>query len=297
MIAAQRIRCGETETAVAGGTESMSNYPFLLREARFGYKLGHGMLEDSLISALNDPFSHVHMGITAENVARKYGISRERQDAFALESQRRMAVAVEAGAFEEEIVPIEVKINKRETAQFNRDEHLRPETSLEKLAALKPAFTDDGTVTAGNASGINDGAAALVVMSRDKAQQLGFRPMARIVGSAVRGVDPQVMGTGPIPAVQKLLKETGVAADSIDIVELNEAFASQSLACIDELHLDPQRVNPCGGAIAMGHPVGATGSILVVKLLYALKHGGQRLGLVTLCVGGGQGMAVLFERL
>jgi acetyl-CoA C-acetyltransferase len=296
MIAARRILLGETDTAVAGGTESMSNYPFLVRKARFGYKLGHGTLEDALIFALNDPFDRVHMGITAENVAREYGIPRDRQDAFALESQHRTAAAQAAGVFETEIVPIEVELGRGRTAVFREDEHPRPDTSAEKLAALKPAFADEGTVTAGNASGINDGAAALVLMSRRKAEALGLEPLARIVASAVRGVEPRLMGTGPIPAVRALLAQTGIDLEQIEIIELNEAFAAQCLACIDALDLNPDRVNPNGGAISLGHPVGATGSILAVKVLHALQRTGGRLGLVTLCVGGGQGMAVLLER-
>jgi acetyl-CoA C-acetyltransferase len=293
---ATAIQTGFANVVVAGGTESMDNLPFYLRKARFGYGMGHGTMEDGLILALSDPFTGSHMGITAENIAAKFQIGRQEQDEFALESQKKAGVALNAGIFKDEIVPVKVKAGKEEKI-FDTDEHVRPDTTMEKLAKLRPAFKENGTVTAGNASGINDAAAAVVLMTEDKAKELGLKPIVRIAGAAVAGVPAEIMGTGPIPAVRKLLKETGVTLNEIDLIELNEAFAVQSIACIRELGLDIHKVNVNGGAIAFGHPIGATGAILTVKLMNDMQRKNARYGLETLCIGGGQGIAVLYELL
>jgi acetyl-CoA C-acetyltransferase len=296
--AVQQIQSGQAEIVVAGGTESMSCSPVYLRGSRFGGDRAH--LVDSNTEAGQQPKEvygeNLGMGITAENVAAKYQVSREDQDAFALESQRRADAAIREGRFKEEIAPYEVK-SKKSSMLFDTDEHPRPETTLEKLAGLKPAFRKDGTVTAGNACGRNDGAAAVVVMSADKAAELGVQPFARIVDWAQAGVSPEIMGIGPVPAVKKLLERTGKSLDEIDLFELNEAFASQGLAVIRELGLDQEKVNVNGGAIALGHPVGATGARIVITLMHELKRRGLRYGIATLCVGGGQGMAILIENL
>src|SRR5581483_6909539 len=275
--------------------ENMSRYPYLLRKARGGYRLGDGTLEDNLTRVLHDPFTACHMGVTAENLVEKYGVSRQDQDAFALESQRRALEAIAAGRFDEQIVPVTVPKGRGETTVFSRDEHPR-QTSLEKLATLPPAFKEHGTVTAGNASGINDAAAAVVVASASRARELGLRPRLRLVAQAVAGVPPEIMGIGPAPAVRRLLERAGARLDDVDVIELNEAFAGQALSVMRELDLDPAKVNPNGGAVALGHPVGATGAILVAKLLWELERTRGRYGLVTLCIGGGQGIATLFER-
>lgn len=295
LVAAQEIRDGLCEVAVAGGCESMSNIPFYLRRARFGYRMGHGELEDGLITALSDPFTRYHMGITAENVAEKYHVTREEQDRWALISQTRAAAAKSAGKFADEIVPVEVKVNRKETRIFAEDEYIRPNTTAESLAKLRPAFKEGGTVTAGNASGINDGAAAVVLMKEEKAKELGLKPLVRLVDAAIAGVDPMLMGIGPIPAMEKLMKKTGLAKEDIGLIELNEAFASQSVACVRELGLDEDLVNVNGSGIAMGHPIGATGCIITVKLMNEMRRRGVRYGVATLCIGGGQGMAVLYE--
>ncbi|BCV21388.1 thiolase family protein [Moorella sp. Hama-1] len=295
VLGAMEIAMGFADIVVAGGAESMTNLPFYLRKSRFGYVMGHGELEDGLITALSDPFTRNHMGITAENVAEKHGITREEQDAFAFESQRKAALALKSGIFNDEVIPIKVKCGKNEERVFDTDEHPRPDTTLEKLAKLRPAFKKDGTVTAGNASGINDGAAAVVMMTEEKAKELGLKPIVRLVSAAVAGVPPEIMGIGPIPAVRKLLKRTGIKLDDIGLIELNEAFASQAIACIRELELDISKVNVNGGAIAFGHPIGATGAILTVKLMNDMVRKGVRYGLETLCIGGGQGLAVLYE--
>lgn len=289
------IETGDAEIVVAGGGESMNNLPYYIRKARFGLRMGDSVLQDGLVTALSDPFSGVHMGITAENVAEKYGITREEQDKWALRSQLLAAKAREEGAFTQEIVPIEVK-RKKETFIFDQDEYIRTDTSLEKLSKLRPAFKEGGTVTAGNASGINDGAAAVVMMSAEKAEELGLNPQLRIVAHAVAGVDPSLMGTGPIPSTKKALARAGMQIDDIDVIELNEAFASQAIACIRELKMDENKVNVHGGAIAMGHPIGGTGAILTVKLMYHMRKDALRYGLETLCIGGGQGLTVIYER-
>lgn len=295
VTAAQELRDGMCTIAVAGGCESMSNIPFYLRKARFGYRMGHNELEDGLITALSDPFTRFHMGITAENVAREYHVTREEQDRWALISQTRAAAARAAGKFEEEIIPVEVKVSKKETRLFQEDEYIRPNVTPEGLAKLRPAFKEGGTVTAGNASGINDGAAAVVLMTETKARELGLKPLVRMVDVAVAGVDPMLMGIGPIPAMEKLMKKTGIPKEDIGLIELNEAFASQSVACIRELGLDEEIVNVNGSGIAMGHPIGATGCIITIKLISEMRRRNVRYGVATLCIGGGQGMAVMWE--
>ena len=273
----------------------MSNLPFYLRSARTGYRMGHGQLEDGLITALSDPFSGNHMGWTAENVAERFEISREEQDRWAAISQERAAKAQEEGKFTEEIVPIEVKVNRKETKIFDYDEHVRPGTTVEKLAKLRPAFRENGTVTAGNAAGINDAAAAVVLMKESKAEELGIKPIARLLDAAFAGVDPSIMGIGPVPAFRKLIEKTGITKEQIDLIELNEAFASQTLACMKELGLDEEKVNVNGSGISLGHPIGATGCIITIKLIQEMKRRDARYGVATLCIGGGQGLAVLFE--
>jgi 3-oxoadipyl-CoA thiolase len=293
IAACHAVRAGDGDLFVAGGVESMSRAPLVMGKPERAFARGNQTVWDTTLGwrfpnpSMEAMFPLESMGETGENVAERYGLSREEQDAFALESQRRHAAAVEAGRFDDELVPV---------GEVARDEHPRADTSLEKLAALKPAFRADGTVTAGNSSGLNDGAAALLVASAEKAAELGVEPLGRFVGSAVAGVDPRVMGIGPIPAVRKLLARVGIDATQLDLVELNEAFASQSLQVIRELGLDPETVNVNGGAIAIGHPLGMSGARLVVTLLHELRRRGGRYGLATLCVGVGQGQAALFER-
>ncbi|PWE28024.1 acetyl-CoA C-acyltransferase [Pararhodobacter marinus] len=291
----QALALGDAEFGLAGGAESMSNAPYSVPAARFGHKMGDATFLDMMLGALTCPFGTGHMGVTAENVSDEHDISREAQDAFALESQQRAARAIAEGRFKDQIVPIVMKGRKGEIV-FDTDEHPK-ETSLEKLAALKPAFKKDGSVTAGNASGINDGAAALVLARRDAAEAAGLKPRARIVGYAVAGVRPEVMGIGPIPAVEQLCERTGLSVSDFDVIESNEAFAAQALAVNKGLGLDPAKVNPNGGAIALGHPVGATGAIVTVKAMYELERTGGRYGLITMCIGGGQGIALAIERL
>ncbi|MCH8161286.1 MAG: thiolase family protein [Chloroflexi bacterium] len=293
--AARWIQTGDADVIVAGGAENMTMMPYYLRNARSGYRLGHGELEDGITHLLSDPFSKDHMGITAENLADKFGISREEQDEIAARSQQRAVAAIEAGRFKDEIVPLEVKVG-RETKTFDTDEHPRASSDKEALAKLRPAFKKDGKVTAGNASGINDGAAAVVVMSKSKAGELGITPKLRMVARAEAGVEPALMGMGPIPAVRKVMDKAGMAVDQMDVIELNEAFASVAAACSNVLGLDAEKTNPNGGAIALGHPVGASGAILTVKLMYELERSQGKFGLVTLCIGGGQGIATIFER-
>ncbi len=295
VTAVQEIRDGMCEIAVAGGCESMTNLPFYLRKARLGYRMGHGELEDGLITALSDPFTRNHMGWTAENVAAKYNVSREEQDRWAEISQARADKAQKDGKFKDEIVPIEIKVSKKETAVFDQDEHIRPGTTMEKLGKLRPAFITDGTVTAGNAAGINDAAAAVVIMKESKAKELGIMPIVRLVDVAVAGVDPSYMGIGPVPAFQKLLEKTGIQKQDIGLIELNEAFAAQAIACMRELELDEAIVNVNGSGISMGHPIGATGSIITIKLMNEMVRRQVRYGVATLCIGGGQGLAVMYE--
>lgn len=295
LTASHEIVAGLCEIAVAGGTESMTNIPYYLRQARFGYRMGHGELEDGLITAISDPFTRNHMGITAENVAEKFKITREDQDKQALTSQQRATKARSEGKFKDEIIPIEVRVNKKETKIFDEDEFIRPNSSMESLGKLRPAFKENGTVTAGNSSGINDGAAAVVVMKESKAKALGLKPIVRLIDASVAGVDPNIMGIGPVPAMKKLFSKTSVKQEEIGLFELNEAFASQAVACIRELGLSEEIVNVNGSGIALGHPLGATGCIITIKLMNEMARRGVRYGVATLCIGGGQGLAVLYE--
>lgn len=295
VTAAMEIDNSFCEIAVAGGGESMNNIPYYLRKARTGYRMGHGELEDGLVTALSDPITRNHMGITAENIAERYHVSREDQDAYALMSQQRAAKARDEGKFTDEIIPVEVRVNKKETRIFDTDEYIRDNTTMEKLSRLRPAFKKDGTVTAGNASGINDCGAAVVLMKEEEARRRGRKPIVRIADVAAAGVDPAYMGIGPVPAVRKILKKTGLTAEDIGLFELNEAFASQSLACIRELGLDIEKVNVNGSGISMGHPIGATGCIITIKLMNEMVRRQVKYGIATLCIGGGQGLAVLFE--
>ncbi|MEA4848258.1 MAG: acetyl-CoA C-acetyltransferase [Clostridiaceae bacterium] len=294
-IAAQQIISGECDIVVAGGTENMSAAPYLLRNARRGYRMGHGEIIDSMIyDSLTDVFNNYHMGITAENVAEKYKISREEQDAFAAASQNKSEAAIKEGRFKDEIVPVVIPSKKGDVV-FDTDEFPRAGVTVESLAKLKPAFKKDGTVTAGNASGINDGAAALVVMAADKAEELGIKPLARIVSYASAGVDPSIMGVGPIPAVKKALERAKLKLEGIELIEANEAFAAQCVAVAKELGFDMNKVNVNGGAIALGHPVGASGARILITLLYEMKRRNLKRGLATLCIGGGMGTALIVE--
>jgi acetyl-CoA C-acetyltransferase len=293
-LGAQIIKAGEADCLVAGGMESMSRAAYLLKNARWGYRLGHGQLMDQLI--LFDPLSGNTMGETAENVAVKYAVAREDQDQLALRSQQLAEKAVKEGAFREEIVPVELPKKKGAPQVFDTDEHPRFGTTIEALNKLPPAFKKEGTVTAGNSSGMNDGASALILMSERKAKELGKTPLAYIVAYASAGVEPSLMGIGPIPATRKALERAGLTLDAIDLIELNEAFASQALACIRELGMNLDKVNLFGGAIALGHPISASGGCLLVKLLYGLKRLNLRFGLATMCIGGGQGIALIVER-
>ena len=293
--AAQSIMLGDTDMALAGGAEVMSRAPHYLQTGRFGHKMGDATMVDGLTGVLTDPFGSGIMGITAENVAEQWQISRADQDAFAAESQRRAAAAIAEGRFRDQILPVDVTVG-RKTVRFDTDEHPKPSTTAESLAALKPAFRKDGSVTAGNSSGINDGAAAVVLASEAAAERAGLTPLARIVGYAHAGVEPNVMGIGPVPAVRSLLARTGLSIDDFDVIESNEAFAAQALAVARQLGFDPEKVNPDGGAIALGHPVGATGALITVKAIDHLKRNGGRYGLVTMCIGGGQGIALAVER-
>lgn len=295
VTAAMEIDHDFAHIAVAGGAESMTNLPFYIRKARFGYRMGHGELEDGLITALSDPLTRDHMGITAENIAAKFGITREEQDEYAYGSQMKAAKAREEGKFKDEIIPLEVKVSKKETKIFDQDEFIRADSTMEKLAKLRPAFKKDGTVTAGNASGINDCGAAVVVMEAEEAVKRGLKPIVKIVDAAVAGVDPAYMGLGPIPAVRKLWEKTGVTDDQVGLYELNEAFAAQAIACIRELKLDPEKVNVNGSGISIGHPIGATGCMIAIKLMNEMVRRHEKYGIATLCIGGGQGLAVLFE--
>jgi len=297
-LAAQSVAGGEQNIVVAGGMENMSAAPFLLPEARWGYGLGSGEVVDSLLSeALTDPGEQCHMGITAENIAADMDVSRRDQDEFAALSQQKAAKAISAGRFQTEIVPVEVPQRKGDPIRFGTDEHPRPDTTVEVLAKLKPAFKEDGTVTAGNASGINDGAAAMVVMARDEADRRGIQPMAAILGYASAGVEPTRMGLGPVPATVAVLGAADISLGQVDAMELNEAFAAQSLGVIRELELPVEKVNVNGGAIALGHPVGASGARILVTLLHILRDRDLSVGLATLCIGGGQGMAMVVKAL
>lgn len=294
--AAQAIQLGDADVAVGGGTESMSRGGYLLPALRWGQRMNDGGTVDMMVGALTDPFDTVHMGITAENLAERWKIAREQQDEFAVESHRRAINAIEKGYFKEQIVPIELKTRKG-TVVVDRDEHPRADASVEGMAKLRPAFKKDGTVTAGNASGINDGAAAVVLMEQEAAQKAGLKPLARLLAYGLAGVDPRIMGIGPVPACQKALQKAGLTVDDMDVIESNEAFAAQALAVSCDLKFDPKTTNPNGGAVGLGHPIGATGAVLTVKALYELQRTGGRYALVTMCIGGGQGIAAVFERM
>jgi acetyl-CoA C-acetyltransferase len=294
--AAQHILLGDCAIAVAGGAESMSRAAYMLPSGRWGQRMGDAPVIDAMTAALHDPFGHGHMGVTAENIASKYGFTREQQDEFALESHRRAANALDKGHFKSQIVPVELK-SKKGVEQFTTDEHVRKGAKMEDLAKLKAVFKKDGTVTAGNASGLNDAAAAVVLMESATAKKANLKPLARVVAYAHAGVEPQVMGLGPIPAVKRVFEKSGLKPADMDVIESNEAFAAQAMAVTKDLGLDPARVNPNGGAVALGHPIGATGAILTVKALYELERINKRYALVTMCIGGGQGIAAIFERL
>lgn len=296
-LATQAIQLGEADIVVAGGTENMTRAPYVLDKARQGYRMGDGKIVDTMIAdGLTDAFHGYHMGITAENLAEKYNISREEQDAFAANSQQKAEAAQQADRFKDEIVPVEIK-KRKETVVVDRDEFPRAGVTAEKLAGMRPAFKKDGTVTAANASGINDGAAALLIMSEDKANALGLKPLARIVSNAVAGVDPAIMGIGPVPATKKALEKAGLSLADIDLIEANEAFAAQSLAVAKELDFDLAKVNVNGGAIALGHPIGASGARILVTLVHEMqKRDDVKYGLATLCVGGGQGVSTIIEK-
>ena len=296
-LAAQLIRTGDADVVVAGGTENMSMSPYLMRNVRWdGLRMGKANMDDSLIEGLSCPVNNYHMGVTAENVASRFEVTREDQDQMAVLSHQRASLAVDAGLFKEQIVPVSVPQQRGDPVSIERDEGPRNDATLEKLAELRPIFKDDGTVTAGNASQINDGAAAVVMMSMEKANSLGLTPRLEWVSRAVAGVDPAYMGTGPVPAVRKVLQKSGMSLGDIDLVELNEAFAAQALYCIRELDLDMDRTNVNGSGISLGHPIGATGAVMTVKLMEELSLRDEETGLVTMCVGGGQGCATILRR-
>jgi acetyl-CoA C-acetyltransferase len=292
MLAAQAIQCGQAEIVLAGGMENMSQIPYIMPKARWGARMGNAEMVDLMtFDGLHEIFYGYHMGITAENIASLYGISREEQDAFAAESHKKAQSSMIAGGTPDEIVPVRVPQRKGDPVIFEADERPR-ETSLEKMAKLRPAFLKKGTVTAGNASGINDGAAALLLMSEDKAKELRLEPLAKIIGHTNAGLDPAYMGLGPVPAVRKLMAETSLSMDDFDAIELNEAFAAQAIACMRQLEADPAKVNPRGSGISIGHPIGATGARILVTLLHEMQWNSKNLGLASLCIGGGQGVAM-----
>ena len=295
--AAQSILLGDTDIAIGGGAESMSRAPYASLNTRWGARMGDTQMVDMMVSALHDPFHTIHMGVTAENIAKKWGISRETQDALAVESHNRAERATQAGYFTEQILPVMLKSKKGDVA-FAADEHFRPNCTLADMAKLKPVFVkENGTVTAGNASGLNDAAAAVLLMEKSQAEARGLKPMARLVSYAHAGVDPQYMGIGPVPASQKALKMAGLTVQDLDVIEANEAFAAQACAVTQDLGLDPAKVNPNGSGISLGHPIGATGAVITVKALYELQRIQGRYALVTMCIGGGQGIAAIFERI
>jgi acetyl-CoA C-acetyltransferase len=296
ICAAQAIMLGDCDVAVAGGAESMSRTPYWLPTMRWGQRMNDGVALDPMVGALSDPFDGCHMGVTAENVATDFHVSREDQDALATESHRRAAAATATGYLQEQILPVEIPGKRGKVTVVDTDEHIRPEVSLEDMAKLRPAFSKDGTVTAGNASGVNDAAAAVILASESFVNSNGLTPLGRLVGYGLAGVEPRIMGMGPVPATRHVLDRTGLKVDEIDVFEVNEAFAAQALAVVRELDLPPERTNPNGSGISLGHPVGASGAILVVKSLYELRRTGGRYALNTMCIGGGQGIATIFER-
>jgi acetyl-CoA C-acetyltransferase len=287
---------GDAKAAVAGGAECMSRGQYWVPGLRWGQRMNNGQVIDAMVGALTDPFDDCHMGVTAENVAQKWGISRADQDALAVQSHQRAAVATEQGIFQSQILPIEIK-SRKSTLIFDKDEHIRPETTVESLGKLRPVFDKAGSVTAGNASGINDAAAAVVLMEQGIAKAQGLKPMARLVAYAHSGVEPKYMGIGPVPAIRMVLEKANLTVKDMDIIELNEAFAAQALAVIQELDLPNDKTNPNGSGISLGHPIGATGTIVTIKALYELQRTEGRYGLVSMCIGGGQGIAAIFERL
>jgi acetyl-CoA C-acetyltransferase len=295
--ASQHILLGDIDAAVAGGAESMSRGGYLMPSLRWGQRMNDGGVIDMMVGALTDPFDTIHMGVTAENVASRFKLSRSEQDAFAVESHKRAANAISKGYFKEQILPTELK-TKKGPVMFDTDEHVRGDASMEGMAKLRAVFQkENGTVTAANASGINDAAAAVVLMEKDAAVKKGLKPMMRMLAYAHSGVDPKIMGMGPVPAVRKVLQKAGLKLEQMDVIESNEAFAAQAIGVSRELGMNPQKVNPNGGAIALGHPIGATGCILTIKAMYELQRSGGRYGLVTMCIGGGQGIAAVFERM
>jgi len=294
--ASQHLMLGDCDVAVAGGAESMSRAAYFLPAGRWGQRMGDAAVVDAMTGALHDPFGHGHMGVTAENIAAKYGFTREQQDEFSVASHRKASAAIQNGYFKSQIVPIELKTRKG-VEQFVTDEHVRKEVSMADMARLKAVFKKDGSVTAGNASGLNDAGAAVVLMSSDFAGKNKIKPLARLVAYAHAGVEPQLMGLGPIPAVKRVFEKSGLKPADMDVVESNEAFAVQAMAVTKDLGLDPAKVNPNGGAVALGHPIGATGALLTVKALYELERTQKRYALVTMCIGGGQGIAAIFERI
>ena len=295
--AAQTVLLGDADIAIAGGAESMSRAPYLAPAARWGSRMGDAKMVDMMLGALHDPFHTIHMGVTAENVAREFGISREQQDQTALESHQRASRAIQAGYFKDQIVPVTIKSRKGDI-QFDTDEHVRHDATIDDMTKLKPVFAkENGTVTAGNASGLNDAGAALVLMERSVAEARGLKPLARLVSYGHAGVDPKIMGIGPVPATRKALERAGLSVKDLDVIEANEAFAAQACAVTKELGLDPAKVNPNGSGISLGHPIGATGALITVKAVHELQRIGGRYALVTMCIGGGQGIAAVFERI
>ncbi len=293
--AAQNIMLGDTDCALAGGAENMSRSPYWSMATRFGQRMGDAQMIDVMTAALHDPFHACHMGITAENIAKKYGITRQAQDELAATSHKRAANAVDKGYFDEQILPIDIRV-KRDTVTFTKDEHVRADVTAESLGKLRPVFDKEGSVTVGNSSGINDAAAAVVMMEAAEAEKRGLEPMAKLIGYSHAGVEPEYMGMGPVPAIQSLLQKTGISKDDIDVIELNEAFAAQALGVVKELGLSLEKTNPNGSGVSLGHPIGATGCLLTVKAMYELQRTAGRYALISMCIGGGQGIAAIIER-
>jgi len=293
---AQSIMLGDIKCAVAGGAENMSRAPYIIPSARWGQRMGDGQMIDLMVGALHDPFGNGHMGCTAENLAERHDISREQQDALAVEGHRRATQAIQEGRFKEQILPIEIK-SRKGVVVFDTDEHVRADATIESLASMRPVFQKNGTVTAANASGLNDAAAALILMSGDEVKRRGLKPMARLVDYSHAGVDPKYMGIGPVPAIRSLMEKTGLSIDQMDTIEVNEAFAAQALAVARELNLPQEKLNPNGSGVALGHPIGATGAVITIKALHELERINGKYGLISLCIGGGQGIAAIIERI